>query len=444
MTIWRDRDEPGRGWAARVLADLAAVVAQVRVIESHTGKDAFDHIEAGLGIDSVLDVTPPGTVGSFHPPADFLSAEEFEEDVLPEAIVEGIVYPRSVTIMNGASKAGKGVFVTDLLMRVTNGEPFLDLPVRQSKVVYLCLEMTAALVRKRMETIERDVGITRPAINDQLFIVAPTLGKSPRLNLKDPADLENLYRLIKKSGAGLVILDTMYKFIPGLDMNDNAEMGEVMSTLNSVANDTGAAILILHHVAKGEGAAITSQSGLGAQIFGGAASVIVTLTRNGETRHVSVDSHYGSWDAPRSYRRPQRADGTLGMGCVPCTAMEAEDVRPHQIIDLFEQHGQRWDQIEDEGLRQRTEAGLQGQGLTTSGALVVRSRRAFEGAIVAARLRTSSGAARHLVDTLISGAGLIRVDGGGHGHHLILVSGGELFRTAAESEPVAARGDAGL
>ena len=81
------------------------------------------------------------------------------------------------------------------------------------------------------------------------------------LDLGSPAGIVALKDLIAQSRAELVILDTLYRFLPGKDPLSNSEMGEVFASLNEVAQSTGAALLILDHVAKGEHLGPISHSG---------------------------------------------------------------------------------------------------------------------------------------------------------------------------------------
>ena len=122
------------------------------------------------------------------------------------------------------------------------------------------------------------------------------------MDLGTEAGCQHLRSLIEETGAGLVILDTLYRFLPGCDPVDNAEMGLVFGRLNDLAQSTGAALLILDHMGKGEQVGPVSHSALGASVKGGAARVIAALKRtskeDGGRWEVNVESHFGSWDEP--------------------------------------------------------------------------------------------------------------------------------------------------
>ena len=73
-----------------------------------------------------------------------------------------------------------------LAMAVAAGELFLGLETKRSKVLLVVLEMTAAMVRSRMEEIGKDVGLKVPVVDENFSIVAPTLSYVPESNLTDP------------------------------------------------------------------------------------------------------------------------------------------------------------------------------------------------------------------------------------------------------------------
>ena len=59
VVIVADKDEPGRKHAAKVASHLRKVARSVAVVEAVQGKDAADHLEAGLGLDDFQPATLP-------------------------------------------------------------------------------------------------------------------------------------------------------------------------------------------------------------------------------------------------------------------------------------------------------------------------------------------------------------------------------------------------
>jgi hypothetical protein len=344
VTIWQDRDETGEKFARKVYDALRGVAASVRVVQSADTSpkaDAFDHLAAGFSVDQA----DPVDLDAHR--LRVLTPEEFEADVAPPAIVDTMIYAASTHAQTGASKAGKTWAALQLAMAVAAGKPFLGLEVVAAPVLYLSLELSAGMLRGRMREIEAGTGVSRPTIGDMFHVVAPTAGYVPSLDIGKDEGAADLERLIRETGTRLAVLDTLYRFIPGTDPIDNGEMGVIYGRLNDLAQRTGAALLILDHVGKGEQLGPVSHSALGASVKGGAARVVIALRRtsreDGGRWQLDVESHFGSWEEPLYYERPRLPDGTRGGGCVLCTASEAHGIRFETLRRLFIDHGDRDD-----------------------------------------------------------------------------------------------------
>jgi len=275
----------------------------------------------------------------------FVTEEEFQNDRVPDAVIERLAHEGTVSLNTGASKAGKSFFSTQAAMCVATGTPFLGLQVERAPVLYISLEMIAALMRFRMEAISRDVGISMPRIGTDFFLIAPTGRRMESLSILEDAGRERLRNAIRTSGAHLVVLDTFHRFALGADPNDNAQMSLLFAALNEDAHDTRAAFLVLDHVAKsaGENGYTPSTTAIGAQSKGASSSSIIALKRldtaRGGTYEIRVESHFDSWDEPLTYRRPMRADGTPGAGCVVVGAAEAKGLDVIRLHELFTTYG---------------------------------------------------------------------------------------------------------
>jgi hypothetical protein len=274
-----------------------------------------------------------------------LTAEEFASDVAPEALVENMIYAASTHTITGASKAGKTWTALQIAMAACAGWPFLGLETVPARVLYLSFELSAGMLRGRMREIHAGTEIPLPTIGHDLHVVAPTAEYLPQLDLGTEEGCRELERLVGETGAQLVILDTLYRFLPGADPNDNGVMGRIFGRINDLAQRTGAALVLLDHVGKGEQLGPVSHSAIGASVKGGAARVVIALRRtsreDGGRWQLDVESHFGSWEAPIYYERPRLPDGTRGGGCSVCTAAEAHGLKFQTVRELFARHGDR-------------------------------------------------------------------------------------------------------
>jgi hypothetical protein len=181
-------------------------------------------------------------------------------------IVTGYVARQAITELDGRVKAaGKTTLALHLIRAVIEGDPFLDQPTAQSKVIYLTEQQPgpfrdaldrAGLLEYGDECrilYRRDVA-TRPWADLMATIAA------------DAA----------REGYGLLVVDTLGKLAGLRDENDAAEAGRAMAPLQDAAHD-GLAVLVLRHERKGGGA--VGESARGSSAFGGDVDVILQLRR---------------------------------------------------------------------------------------------------------------------------------------------------------------------
>jgi len=356
VRILADRDRIGYEHATEVLGALQGAGLRARCFEALEGNDVSNHLDAGFSLDDLVEVDPAKRLAEVFneaasaPPsregfnARILTATEFEADVLPTAYIEGFVYERSLHNVVGGSKVGKSILLTQAAMCIATGNDFLGLRTRKARVLFVNLEMGAALVRERINSIHRDTDLPIPAIDRELFVVAPTKdGEPPEIDVRTEAGREGLLALIEVCRAEVVILDTLYCFCPGADPSDNGEMGRVFRNLSMGCRRADAAFICLDHVSKAESSGETggpvSHSALGAVLKGGACNVIAKLSKSGPAWTLAVDSHFGSWEEPLYYQRPSTPAGS-GWGAVPTTLTRSRGIDIEKVQDLFNKHGQ--------------------------------------------------------------------------------------------------------
>ncbi|MFG2640805.1 phage/plasmid primase, P4 family [Streptomyces sp. NPDC048370] len=64
VTVWQDKDEPGREWARQVTASLAKRSIPHQVVEAAAGKDAYDHLAAGYLAAEAVPVEGDGSAAA--------------------------------------------------------------------------------------------------------------------------------------------------------------------------------------------------------------------------------------------------------------------------------------------------------------------------------------------------------------------------------------------
>ena len=207
--------------------------------------------------------------GQTHPQwvDDMISAEELcskaREDDFKNApvIIEGMLAQGDLSLITAGSKSFKSWLALQIAITTANGIPFLGRQTLPTKTLVLNFELKPSSIRNRLKGIARRLNCG--------------LGNLHVWNLRNraitPAFLALLTRTIKDQGFGLVILDPLYSLYGVVQdanvENSNPAMTELLSTIRTACEEAGAAVIIVHHHAKGDSAgkaSIDRASGAGA------------------------------------------------------------------------------------------------------------------------------------------------------------------------------------
>jgi AAA domain len=178
-------------------------------------------------------------------------AEELARGPEPRWLIRGLWPAGSYGIVASPPKAGKSWLAYDLAVSVASASPFLgSLPIDDpGGVLFLAgedgersaLRRLAAIVSARGGSIEADLAAVR-------LCTTPIL-------LAREADLAELRAELEQDPPTLVVLDPLYVAAAGAKGGDLYAMGEVLRTLQELAQGVGASLFVTHHVRKGTDAA---------------------------------------------------------------------------------------------------------------------------------------------------------------------------------------------
>jgi len=178
---------------------------------------------------------------------DIMAAFEEEPPIL-DFIWPGFL-AGSVGALVAPGATGKSFWALEAAMAVACAVPGGDIlglaPASSGRVVYLAAEDPEPALICRVHALGAHLGqAAREAIAERLTL-RPIMGK--RLNIMDEKHLAHV--VDDCAGARLLVLDTLSR-IHTLDENDNGQMAQLVSQLEYIAAQTGAAVLFLHHVSK--------------------------------------------------------------------------------------------------------------------------------------------------------------------------------------------------
>jgi hypothetical protein len=150
---------------------------------------------------------------------------------------QGYIEVGSVGCLHAFGGSGKSMVMQALARSITNGEELLGMPCAKGRVLIIDAENPRREIKRRVKRLGLDPERTR-----YLSTRAPIL---------ETGFADWLYEEIQNHQADLLILDSQR----GLWRGDEKEAGEVRlfyTELRTVADETGCAIVVIHHDNKGK------------------------------------------------------------------------------------------------------------------------------------------------------------------------------------------------
>jgi RecA-family ATPase len=240
--------------------------------------DAVQH-SLNLKLDTELDA--------------FTFDEDFDAASLPKRpwIIKGVLLRGYVTAGIAPPGVGKSTFAAMTAIMVATGweKPMLNRPVlEKTNVLLLNNEDDEDELKRKISGICQHYDIGIGELTDRLFVRS---GYGSRLLLahrnKDnmvvaTVDNKKVLEFCLRHSIGLIIIDPFIS-VHDVPENDNTDIESVITEIRSIAKQTGAAVLLIHHTKKtggdSEQHAGDTEAGRGASSLIGAARISFTLAR---------------------------------------------------------------------------------------------------------------------------------------------------------------------
>jgi hypothetical protein len=191
-------------------------------------------------------------------------------------LVEGRLIRGGFSVLAGKPKAGKSTLARTLAFCVARGEPWLGFGVVQGAVLYVALEEKRDEVRQHFAALG-----ARESDPIRSYIARAPQDAFARLR----ADVE-AYQ------PDLVIIDTLFRFERVADLNDYATVNKALEPYNELARESGAHIMAVHHLGKGDHSG--GDAVLGSTAIVGAVDAVLMLNRTEQYRLLSTIQRYGA------------------------------------------------------------------------------------------------------------------------------------------------------
>jgi hypothetical protein len=148
--------------------------------------------------------------------------------------------------------------------------------VKLGRVIYIASE-NAHGARARIDALLRDMGITLDDLGGRYLEI------TGRPHLLKPDEVQELIKELKPLGPSLIIVDTLARAAAGADENSAQEMGVMVENCQTIINQIGATVMLLHHTGKD-----ASKGARGSSAIPGAVDAEIYLERPKETENVRI------------------------------------------------------------------------------------------------------------------------------------------------------------
>lgn len=219
---------------------------------------------------------------------DFLDADLQE----PERLVEGVIPAGTITILAGQHKVGKTFMLTQMGLSIAGGAPWLGFNTTPTKVLYLNYEVAAWSFQRRIRGTLDGMYSQGYMTDEQVDLARSNIvvESLPDLRLNSKGEVVAMGEWLRDNEVGLVILDPVRGAIRG-DRNKDEVIDAIMQNiLDHVVKESGAAVLMGHHMRKpptGESVTGSTWDVKGAGAFSDASDNIITMWRDKKDKKVT-------------------------------------------------------------------------------------------------------------------------------------------------------------
>ena len=267
LIIWPDNDDAGRK-LARIVQELAqnAGAKLITMLVPPKGKpkkwDAADAIEEGFDISNFLNAPVHKVKKSLSlKNQSLLITQQFVGSAPEQKFLIGDTIPLGVPVVFAAAgDSGKGMMTLDLAMKVASGDgmqnAFGGLVAYHGTSIVLSAEDDKDEIHRRISRLD-PLNKRSGYAHDCIIVPLPNEGGVFPIMMKvdntyaTSPEFEKIYEeMLEIEDLALVVIDPMASFVHA-DVNaDPAAGAAFMGLLAQIATETGATVIVNHHMAK--------------------------------------------------------------------------------------------------------------------------------------------------------------------------------------------------
>jgi len=266
LILWPDNDPAGKK-LADLIQDfaLAAGARSVTMLTPPMGKpegwDASDALSEGYNIEEFVNTKAKITKTNINLLDDSFLVSRFAGAAPEQKFLIDGTFPLGVPILFAAAgDAGKGMMTLDMGMKVASGKPmtntFGGLVKEFGNVVIFTAEDDEAEMHRRVERLD-PFEERRGYPHDLKIVSLPNVGgvfaimNESNGEFSTTAEFEKIYeQILQMSNLKLIVFDPLASFVHA-DVNADPAAGAALTGLLArMATETGASVLVCHHMTK--------------------------------------------------------------------------------------------------------------------------------------------------------------------------------------------------
>lgn len=257
ITIVSDNDASGVG---QKYADQASAKYGARVVMPPILGDANDYSQSGHDLAALL---VPTTGAAVIEKLKVVFGDDLSETYeAPDELIQGLMVIGSLTVIYGDSNSGKTFFALALATAVATGLPCFSRQTDPGLVIYLASEAPAS-IKARMQALKKYHNLD---LSNLAMVPVPMNFYDGDGDASDVIELVRAISVARGKPVRLIIADTLARMSAGANENSGEDMGPVMARFDRVAQESRAALAIIHHNGKDAAKGARGWSGIRAHI----------------------------------------------------------------------------------------------------------------------------------------------------------------------------------
>lgn len=200
-------------------------------------------------------------------------ADELENmPPLDPEIIGGILRRGQRMLIAGGSKTSKSFLALELAVSAALGREWLDTyPCRAGRVLYINGEISRASFDRRIAVMIERMKISPEDLRGKLAVLT---ARGVEITVAQLAE-----RISRSGGFELIVIDPIYTLGDVTDENNASEVRKFLTEIGQLSAETGAAVVCIHHHAKGQqGGKKSIDRASGSGVFGRWFDAVVDLT----------------------------------------------------------------------------------------------------------------------------------------------------------------------